>query len=393
MKRLITFLLALILFTLPGWNITADAQGDELVLSLSSVEASPGDTIELVVSIESNPGIAGMQFGFEYDNSKLELLEGEPTGGLGGLANFVTQYVWANFGDTTYTGEIFKLSFKVKDNISEGGLTEVGITGAIVGNWAQEVLPYQIKPGGVNILIKHNLERVEAKSATCTEAGNITYWKCTDCGKLFRDGEGKEEIDAQSIVLPSLGHNAGHFAAVDPTCQDTGNIEYWYCDRCNEYFSDKTCENKVSSVVLATVPHDFNTLWRYDKDYHWHECAYSCGTTDAKSSHSLEWVVDKEATCTAPGVWHQECKICGYITNEDTEIPMVSHNLTRHEAVEATCTSEGNIEYWECSGCYKLFRDVNGETEVQSVTTNKLSHNFETELKYDKDYHLSLIHI
>ena len=91
MKRLITFLLALILFTLPGWNITADAQGDELVLSLSSVEASPGDTIELVVSIESNPGIAGMQFGFSYDNSKLELLKGEPTGGLGGLATFVTQ--------------------------------------------------------------------------------------------------------------------------------------------------------------------------------------------------------------------------------------------------------------------------------------------------------------
>ena len=83
-------------------------------------------------SIESNPGIAGMQFGFEYDNSKLELLEGEPTGGLGGLANFVTQYVWANFGDTTYTGEIFKLSFKVKDNISEGGLTEVGITLSLI---------------------------------------------------------------------------------------------------------------------------------------------------------------------------------------------------------------------------------------------------------------------
>ena len=40
-----------------------------------------------------------------------------------------------------------------------------------------------------------NLTQVaEYKAPTCTEAGNIAYWRCDDCGKLYSDAEGKTEI-------------------------------------------------------------------------------------------------------------------------------------------------------------------------------------------------------
>lgn len=45
------------------------------------------------------------------------------------------------------------------------------------------------------------------------------------------------------------------------------------------------------------------------------------------------------------------------------------HTLTRHEAKEATCTEEGNSEYWECTECDKYFSDENAENEITDKTS------------------------
>ncbi|HEY8391098.1 MAG TPA: bacterial Ig-like domain-containing protein, partial [Clostridia bacterium] len=54
------------------------------------------------------------------------------------------------------------------------------------------------------------------------------------------------------------------------------------------------------------------------------------------------------------------------------------HNMLKHEAQEATCEQEGNIEYWECEDCGKLFLDENGETEtaLEDVIVPKKAHEF-----------------
>ena len=44
-----------------------------------------------------------------------------------------------------------------------------------------------------------------------------------------------------------------------------------------------------------------------------------------------------------------------------------THNLTHHAAVEATCTSEGNLEYWECTACGKFFSDESANTELDGL--------------------------
>ena len=58
-----------------------------------------------------------------------------------------------------------------------------------------------------DVLKPHTLTHHELKDATCTEAGNIEYWQCCVCNKLFSDEAATKEItDAASLVIPAKGH-------------------------------------------------------------------------------------------------------------------------------------------------------------------------------------------
>ena len=96
------------------------------------------------------------------------------------------------------------------------------------------------------------------------------------------------------------------------------------------------------------------------------------------TSHTLKKTEAKAATCTEDGnkeYW--TCEHCGkYFLSDDTNpetatavelsetvIP-ASHKLTKVEAKAATCTEKGNKEYWTCEHCKKYFLsdDTNPET-------------------------------
>ena len=49
-----------------------------------------------------------------------------------------------------------------------------------------------------------SFERVEAKEATAEAEGNVEYWRCTGCGKLFSDAAGTKEIKRADTVIPKL---------------------------------------------------------------------------------------------------------------------------------------------------------------------------------------------
>ena len=55
----------------------------------------------------------------------------------------------------------------------------------------------------------HDLTKVAAKAATCTEAGSIEYYTCA-CGKWFKDAAATQEItDKSSVVVPASDHSYG----------------------------------------------------------------------------------------------------------------------------------------------------------------------------------------
>ena len=56
----------------------------------------------------------------------------------------------------------------------------------------------------------HTLTAVARKDATCTEKGNEAYWKCDDCGKMFSDSAGKNEIKSVPEIA-AKGHSVPSF--------------------------------------------------------------------------------------------------------------------------------------------------------------------------------------
>ena len=53
---------------------------------------------------------------------------------------------------------------------------------------------------------KCKLVRVEAKEATCQNAGVLEHWKCEECGKLYQDGSATSEISLQDTIIPPTDH-------------------------------------------------------------------------------------------------------------------------------------------------------------------------------------------
>lgn len=41
------------------------------------------------------------------------------------------------------------------------------------------------------------------------------------------------------------------------------------------------------------------------------------------------------------------------------------HAMTYYSAAEATCTTDGNAEYWYCAGCNSYFEDENGNNKIE----------------------------
>ena len=91
--------------------------------------------------------------------------------------------------------------------------------------------------------------------------------KCDYCGKKLTEHSGGkatckdkakcEVCGAEYGELDAKNHAAlKHFPAKAATKTAEGNIEYWYCEGCNQYFSDKdgTKEIKKADTVTAKLP-------------------------------------------------------------------------------------------------------------------------------------------
>lgn len=120
-----------------------------------------------------------------------------------------------------------------------------------------EALTKELKQEDTIIKAKgHNAVKTEEKLATCTEDGNIEYWYCDVCKKYFSDAEFKNEISFDKTVIPATGHNLTKVDKKNPTIDSVGNIEYWYCEVCDKYFSDEKAEHEITlkDTIIAKLP-------------------------------------------------------------------------------------------------------------------------------------------
>ena len=205
-----------------------------------------------------------------------------------------------------------------------------------------------------------------ATAPTCGSKGNQAYSYCADCHKYFRDGDSKLYDDATHFDIAALTHkNATKTAAVAPTCEVGGNLAYWYCGDCGNYYADK--DGKLDSTIAynsnetflkAALGHDYEGQpYKTSATEHWQICKHDgCTQESTHQAHS-----GNEASCVA----ESKCQVCGYkLADKDPNNHLLADKT---EAVAPTCTQPGNEAYWHCADCGKYFADKNGAMDTSKA--------------------------
>ena len=205
-----------------------------------------------------------------------------------------------------------------------------------------------------------------ATAPTCGSKGNEAYSYCADCHKYFKDGDKNLYDDATHFDIAALTHrSATKTAAVAPTCEVGGNLAYWYCADCGNYYADKdgkldstTAYDSNETFLLSALGHDYQGQpYKSDATGHWQVCKHDgCTQETAHQAHTVH-----EATCVA----ESKCQVCGYKLADKN--PNNHANPTLHDAVAPTCTQPGNDAYWHCADCGKYFADKNGDMDTSKA--------------------------
>ena len=205
-----------------------------------------------------------------------------------------------------------------------------------------------------------------ATAPTCGSKGNEAYSYCADCHKYFKDGDKNLYDDATHFDIAALTHRSTtKTAAVAATCEVGGNLAYWYCADCGNYYADKdgkldstTAYDSNAPFLLSALGHDYEGQpYHSDATDHWQVCKHDgCTQETAHQAHT-----GHEATCVA----ESKCQVCGYkLADKNPNNHLLAEKT---EAKAPTCTQPGNDAYWHCADCGKYFADKNGDMDTSKA--------------------------
>ena len=155
-------------------TVTTNAQTSG-VITVSSATAAPGETVNLKVSISDNPGINTFALGFDYDTTRLNLVDVTLADGAEGSLTYVQKAIWIKTTktngsyDTTYNGDYLNLEFKVLDNAAAGDASvAVTYTQGDISNENEEDVDFSLVAGKVTVEISPILPTGDAKITVAT---------------------------------------------------------------------------------------------------------------------------------------------------------------------------------------------------------------------------------
>ena len=139
-----------------------------------------------------------------------------------------------------------------------------------------------------------------AKAATCTEAGNVAYYFCAQCNQYFADAACEMVLKANELTIAVLGHTEEVVAGKAATCTEKGLTDGKRCSVCE-------------TTIVAQ------------------EEIEALGHTEG------DWIIDSEAQVGVAGSKHKECTVCEEVLVTE-EIPALED--TTSEEPEDPTTSE-----------------------------------------------------
>lgn len=289
MKRFLSLFLAVILvLSCVPMTVFATTTADSTI-TVETISAAAGATVDVDISIANNPGIAGATFTIKYheDLTLLSATNGSAFAELDytqpGTFSNPCNFTWdSENAEATENGVFLTLTFQVAEDASENAKLNVDISyryGDIFNNDGD--LNFEIVNGNVVVLdyipgdvyedgvinskdtrlIRQYIAggydiTINESAADVNDDGIIN---AKDTRLIRRYIAGGYDV----VLLPSTPKcqhpEMSSTSAKSVTCTEDGNIAYWYCSDCDKYFSDAdgyaviTLEDTVIEATGHTV--------------------------------------------------------------------------------------------------------------------------------------------
>ena len=205
--------------------------------------------------------------------------------------------------------------------------------------------------------ISYNLDKTAPTISGATDGGIY----CVSKSITVNDSHLKEVKDGNTVLgasngtytLPVGTHNitatdlAGNSTSVAVTVNEKHDL--------NE--DDGNCATAVTCKVcgaVVTPAKSHSYAWASGPEGHWMKCQNAGCTSKTKLQRHVPGAAATEDTA-------QICTVCGYTIN-----PPLGHvcqnDLQKVNATAATCTQDGNNEYYKCT-CGKIYSDASAQNE------------------------------
>ncbi|MCD7845399.1 MAG: hypothetical protein LUG57_06040 [Oscillospiraceae bacterium] len=204
MKRLFALTLALCL-CLGCLAVSAWADGEGAIsMTASTAVASPGDTVTVTVSLDSNPGTCLLELIISYDETRLEKVGdyAETSGSMdgSGVWTFGSNAIWDNDSNSSYTGAIATLTYRVLDDAPEGQ-ADISISVRSAMDWdTLEDVSFTVTPASVTV--ESGCDHVYDDGVE--DASGATTYTCTICGYSYTDTPAAEAQSAAAETAENL---------------------------------------------------------------------------------------------------------------------------------------------------------------------------------------------
>ena len=199
--------------------------------------------------------------------------------------------------------------------------------------------------------LEHTIVVDEAVLPTCVSDGLTEGSHCSLCMEILIP---QEKISA-------LGHTTVIDAEIKATCSKEGLTEGSHCLVCNEVI---IAQEAIKALGHDIVNHPGKAATCSEDGYKDYETCNRCDLNTyeviAKFGHTEEVLEGKAATCTEKGLSDGLfCRYCEEVLIIQEEISALGHDLTLHNAKNATCTLNGYRSYEECSRCdYTTYEEI-----------------------------------
>jgi DNA-directed RNA polymerase subunit RPC12/RpoP len=230
----------------------------------------------------------------------------------------------ATFTCANDTSHVKKVDATVTSEVTEGSC-EVGGTRTYTAKVTFEGEDYTDTKTEPVPAKGHQLTTVEAVPATCETAGVKAHWKCSVCGKLFSDAEGKTETTLEKLAIPATGHTYG--APVWKWNDDFTVTATFTCGNDDSHVENVTAT--VTNAVTTAATCEADGVRTYTAKVTFEGKEYTDTKTEVipATDHDTELVGAKDATCTEDGYTGDEvCKVCQTVVKQGEVIPALGHD-------------------------------------------------------------------